>query len=689
MSELPLHRLAARVGLARDWIDANARPQQVSDEVLRRVLAGLGHPADDDAAIQASLQALDQAEDADHLPPLLTADQGQPLALERYFAAGSPVHCTLEDGSQGSLALDGLARLPGELPIGYHRLDIDGRRFTVAVAPPRCHALHDAVEQPPPRCWGLAVQLYSLRRPGDGGYGDCQALEQLARSAAERGADALAISPIHALSAADQLHYSPYSPSSRLLLNTLYASPAVVLGERAVRMAIEACDLQATLDELEHLHLVDWPRAADARHRLLQALYHDFSQGEHPLREDFDSFREAGGQALEHHCRFQVLQAEAMARGLGADWRTWPPAWHDPYHPEVEAFASTHPAQVEFHAFCQWLTERGLQRVQDAARGNGMAVGLIADLAVGADGAGSQAWSRQDELLAELTVGAPPDILNRSGQDWGICAFSPEGLRRNGYRAFIEMLRANLAHAGGLRIDHVMGLRRLWLIPRGARPSEGAYLHYPLEDLLRLLALESVRHQALILGEDLGTVPEGLRERLADRAVLGMRVLPFEQDPPGHFKPILDWPDDALATTGTHDLAPLAGWLQARDIDWSHRLKLIDAAAELHWRHTRQREREGLRRTLEHNYGPLHDDNALIDAAIRYVGHTRSPLVLIPLEDLLGCDEQPNLPGTTDGHPNWRRRFARPVRELLDDDDAARRLELLAQAREQAWERDR
>jgi 4-alpha-glucanotransferase len=193
----------------------------------------------------------------------------------------------------------------------------------------------------------------------------------------------------------------------------------------------------------------------------------------------------------------------------------------------------------------------------------------------------------------------------------------------------------------------------------------------------------------VILGEDLGTVPEGLRETLAAKAVLGMRVLPFEQQPPGHFKPILDWPDNALATTGTHDLAPLAGWLQARDIDWSHRLQLVDAAAELHWRHTRQRERDGLRRTLEQNYGALADDDALIDAAIRYVGHTRAPLVLVPLEDLLGCDEQPNLPGTTDGHPNWRRRFARPVRELLDDEDAARRLELLAQAREQAWERDR
>ncbi|CAM3688450.1 4-alpha-glucanotransferase [Pseudomonas reidholzensis] len=689
MSESPLHRLAARAGVARDWIDANNRPQQVSDAVLREVLAGLGHPAGDAAAISASLQTLAEAEDSEHLPPLLTVELDQPLNLQRYFAAGSPVRCELESGDPVELSLDDQARLPGKLPLGYHQLDIDGRSFTVAVAPPRCHALDDAVEAAPARCWGLSVQLYSLRRPGDGGFGDCLALEQLARSAAERGADALAISPIHALSAADQRHYSPYSPSSRLLLNSLYASPAALLGERAVRLAIEACELQPTLDELEQQALVDWPRAADARQRLLKALYKDFSQGNHPLREDFDSFRLARGEALEHHCRFEVLQFEAMERGLGADWRNWPEAWHDPYHPEVEAFAAAHPSWVEYHAFCQWLTERSLQRAQEAARSHGMAIGLIADLAVGADGAGSQAWSRQDELLSTLTVGAPPDILNRAGQDWGISAFSPEGLKRNGYRAFIEMLRANLAHAGGLRIDHVMGLRRLWLIPRGAKPSEGAYLHYPLDDLLRLLALESQRHQAVILGEDLGTVPEGLREVLADKAVLGMRVLPFEQHSTGHFKQILDWPDNALATTGTHDLAPLAGWLESRDIDWYHRLKLLDAPAELHWRHDRHKERDGLRRALEANYGPLKSNDQVVDAAIRFVGHTRAPLVLIPLEDLLGCVEQANLPGTTEGHPNWRRRFAAPVRDLLDDEDAARRLELLAQAREQAWERDR
>ena len=235
-----------------------------------------------------------------------------------------------------------------------------------------------------------------------------------------------------------------------------------------------------------------------------------------------------------------------------------------------------------------------------------------------------------------------------------------------------------------------MGLHRLWLIPAGAKAPEGAYLHYPLDDLLRLLALESVRHRAIILGEDLGTVPDGLRETLAARGILGMRVLLFEQDPPGHFKPILDWPDNALATTSTHDLPPLAGWLEARDIEWNQRLELIDALTERHWRETRQAEINGLRQLLERNYhGVLDENREVIDAGVRLLGHTRAPLVLLPLEDLLGVDEQPNLPGTVDGHPNWRRRFARPAQGLLDDEDAARRLELLAQAREQAWERDR
>ncbi|MCF4991850.1 4-alpha-glucanotransferase, partial [Pseudomonas gessardii] len=324
----------------------------------------------------------------------------------------------------------------------------------------------------------------------------------------------------------------------------------------------------------------------------------------------------------------------------------------------------------------------------------GMGIGLIADLAVGADGAGSQAWSRQDELLADLTVGAPPDILNRTGQGWGISAFSPEGLKRNGFRAFIEMLRANFAHAGGLRIDHVMGLQRLWVIPRGASPRQGAYLYYPVDDLLRLLALESSRHQAIVLGEDLGTVPEGLREKLSARAMLGMRVLLFEQDHGGRFTPILDWPDNALATTSTHDLPTLNGWWHHRDIEWNVQLGLIDTPTVEQWSEHRQRERAALRQALSQdpqNFGAAlrNETDALLDASVRYLGHTRAPLVLLPLEDALGTLEQANLPGTLDTHPNWRRRLPGDATHLLDDDNAARRLELLAVARQQALERDR
>ena len=322
-----------------------------------------------------------------------------------------------------------------------------------------------------------------------------------------------------------------------------------------------------------------------------------------------------------------------------------------------------------------------------------MGIGLIADLAVGADGGGSQAWSRQDELLAELTVGAPPDILNRAGQSWGISAFAPEGLKRHGFRAFIEMLRANFAHAGGLRIDHVMGLQRLWVIPLGAPPSEGAYLYYPLDDLLRLLTLESVRHQAVVLGEDLGTVPEGLREKLATRAILGMRVLLFEQEYGHRFRPILDWPDNALAITSTHDLPTLNGWWHARDIDWNIRLGLIDNVTADHWRETRQHERDGLFRALSNDPQNFreesHETDQILDASVRFLGHTRAPLVLLPLEDALGVEEQANLPGTLDSHPNWRRRLPGDSSQLLDDVDAARRLELLACARLQAAERDR
>ncbi|MGY2338573.1 4-alpha-glucanotransferase [Pseudomonas sp. SDO5532_S415] len=691
MSDAQLEILAGHAGLAVDWIDANGRPQKVAPSVLRNVLTGLGHPAGSAQEIDASLLELQEVQQTRHLPPLLTADAGVGLSLAHYFEPQTPCEIHLEDGSVLTLKLDAEATLPGLIPVGYQQVSIEGQTFTLAVAPERCYSVGDAVENPTPRAWGLSAQLYALRRAGDGGFGDTQALEDLARVAGERGAEALAISPLHAMFASDGQRYSPYSPSSRLFLNSLYCAPGAILGERALRAAIDATGLADELRHLENLPLIDWPAAAEAKHRLLEALYDGFVQGEHPLHADFSSFRHAGGEALENHCRFEAIQEARAAKGEDLDWRHWPEQWRNPRSMALAEFAEENAGRIGFFAFCQWLISRCLERAQAAARSGGMSIGLIADLAVGADGGGSQAWSRQDELLASLTVGAPPDILNRSGQGWGISAFSPEGLVRNGFRAFIEMLRANFAHAGGLRIDHVMGLQRLWVIPNGAPPADGAYLYYPVDDLLRLLTLESHRHQAIVLGEDLGTVPDGLREKLIARSMLGMRVLLFEQDNT-HFKPILDWPDNALATTSTHDLPTLNGWWHGRDIDWNARLGLIDANTEIEWRHHREREREGLRRTLSQDPQNFreesHETDQVLDASVRFLGHTRAPLVLLPLEDALGIEQQANLPGTIDTHPNWSRRLPGYSETLLDEPDAARRLELLACARLQAAERD-
>ncbi|WP_236217050.1 4-alpha-glucanotransferase [Pseudomonas rhodesiae] len=694
MSEAKLEILASRAGLAVDWIDANGRPQHVQPGALRAVLKGLGHPADTDAEIEASLDELEQAQQSKHLPPLLTVDSGESLDLARYFEPDTLCRVHLEQGETLELRLDGNAVLPGVIALGYHQVQINDQTFTLAVAPTHCYSVAEAVDCQPARAWGISAQLYSLRRLNDGGFGDTLALEHLARAAAERGADALAISPMHAMFSADPQRYSPYSPSSRLFLNSLYASPACILGEREVRNAIEALGIADELHDLEQLDLIDWPAAAQAKQRLLRALYEDFRHGHHPQHADFLSFRQTGGEALENHCRFEAVQAMRAAAGESLDWRHWPAEWRTPQSPALATFAEEHREEVGFYAFAQWLIARCLERAQQAARGSGMGVGLIADLAVGADGGGSQAWSRQDELLADLTVGAPPDILNRAGQGWGISAFSPEGLKRHGFRAFIEMLRANFAHAGGLRIDHVMGLQRLWVIPMDASPKEGAYLYYPVDDMLRLLALESHRHQAIVLGEDLGTVPDGLREKLIGRAILGMRVLLFEQGHDGQFKPILDWPDNALATTSTHDLPTLNGWWHSRDIDWNIQLGLIDAPTVEQWSEHRLRERQALRQALSQDPQNFVDEirnetDHMIDASVRYLGHTRAPLVLLPLEDALGIEEQANLPGTTDTHPNWRRRLPGEAASLLDNAGAARRLELLAVARNQAYERDR
>ena len=501
-------------------------------------------------------------------------------------------------------------------------------------------------------------------------------MRDLAEAAARQGADAVALSPVHGLFAADPARYGPYSPSSRLFLNPLYADPAVVFG--ADRVAARTPSGRAAREEAP---LIDWLAAGTAKFALLRGLYDDFAVRDlaagTPLAADFERFVHEGGATLREHALFEALHARHSG-----NWSDWQEGWRHPGDTAIAAYLESEAETVRYHLFLQWLTARSFAAAQTAARAAGMRIGLIGDLAIGMDRAGSHAWARQSDLLLGLSVGAPPDIFNPRGQDWGLTGFSPQALAVRGFEPFLATLRAALSHAGGVRIDHIMGLMRLWLIPHGAPASEGAYLAYPLEDLLRLLALESHRHGAVVIGEDLGTVPPGFRARLRRAGIAGMDVLWFERTRLTFKKPSR-WRRDAVAMTTTHDLSTVAGWWSGEDIRTRRALGFGAAGEE----EERRRDRTRLWRAFtgagaaQGAPPPVEQPAAAVDAALGYVAQSPSPLMLAPLEDLLGLAEQPNLPGTVDEHPNWRRRLAPAAKDLFAAPAVQARARIIARRR--------
>ena len=672
MTDAALLQLAEAAGVVPRWKDVHGEWHAVAPGTLRAVLAALGLPAADDAAVASSLAEVTSTSTA--LPPLRTATVNEPVTLP---VPPGPFQLTLEDGSTvhgHATAHEHGAALPPIATPGYHRLTIGGQATTIAVAPPRCFSLADAA--PGTRPWLLAVQLYSLRRPGDAGLGDFGALHDLIAPAASHGAAGIAISPVHAQFSADPDRFSPYSPSSRMQLNVLHTR-------------LDLPD-NAETRRLETLELVDWSAAARIRLQAFRALFDAASPAD---RTALAAFRAERGDALETHARFEALHAHLFANDPGQwHWRTWPPGYRDPGNPEVAAFAAAHANEVAFHAFMQWHADRSLAGVQQAARDAGMSIGLIADLAVGADSGGSHCWSRQPETLIGLSVGAPPDLLSPAGQSWGLAAFSPRGLAQNGFAAYIELLRSSMRHAGGVRIDHALGLARLWVVPDGSSAADGAYIAFPTTDLLRLIALESHRYRTIVLGEDLGTIPEGFQDRLEAVSMLGIRVLWFEKHRERFTAP-RDWTQRAAAMTSTHDLPTVAGWWSGRDLEWRSRLGLLgDDANQQHERRMRHHDRAALWDTIMDSAAaaglqpapqPGPSDTAVFaDAAARHVGGAACDLVILPIEDALALPEQPNLPGTMDdAHPNWRRRLRGPAAALLDGPAVAARLAGLAQAR--------
>lgn len=645
-----LAELAAAAGLALQWQDIDGAWRSVTPDAACAILRALGHACESQTDRRRSLREL-----RDVRPASLVVDVGTPFFVP---IAARGARLVLETGEARDLELrsaPGGGQAPGIDELGYHRLECGGASFTLAVCPRRCVTPHDLLGR---RAWGLTAQIYSLAGPG--GFGDFGDLASLAATTGKAGGDALAISPTHALFAASPGTFSPYSPSNRDHLNPLLGT---------------AAGLGVAPEPAQQGRLIDWDRASPVKLAELRRALDGAGQDERRA-----AFILAGGEGLRRHAVFEALHGHFSATAAQTDWRLWPAAFRDASTAEARARELGLEAEIAFHLSLQWLADLGLEQAQTAARANGMGLGLISDLAVGLDPAGSHAWARPDELLTGLTLGAPPDRFAAEGQAWGITSFAPTNLRETGFAAFLRTVRAALRHAGGVRIDHALGLNRLWVLPQGAKPLEGAYLSTPRRELLGLLALESHRRKAVVIGEDLGVVPEGLRAELKGRGVLGMRVLPFEEEA-GRPRPPRDWDDCAVAMTSTHDLPPVAGWWRGVDLAWRQRLDAgFEAGPALE---ARAQSRTGFWAAAveeDRAQGPepaAEDPQPAVDAALAYVAATACQLALLPLEDLVGQEDAVNLPGVVDQHPNWRRRFAAPSPELLGAPQVRRRLEQL------------
>lgn len=660
-----LRELALAAGLQPDWTDASGQPMEVSEASLCAVLAALGFPAGGPVQIAESRRALAQLRQRGR-EKFVSSDRGEPIALPHVSDGAAILEC--ENGRRMNVEIR-QGFLPPIDEAGYHRLRHAGGETTLAIAPPRCFAPEDL--RAGARMWGAAAQLPSLRGAQSAPFGDFGILAQASAELAREGADLLAISPIHALFPADPARFSPYGPSSRRFLNPLFIDPALAGIEPP--QGADAGDL------------IDWETEMPRRFAKLRTAYDTLTFAEREelvgagTSDDEDQHRHGVFDALDAHFRQQALYG----------WQAWPEDYRDPQSESVRRFAADHADDVAYFVWLQALADHSLALAQETARKAGMACGIVTDLAVGVDPGGSDAWSRNHAYLRGLSVGAPPDRLGPDGQDWGLTTFNPLTLPLEDFSVFRETLAAAMKSAGGVRIDHLLGLRRIWAVPHGLPSSEGCYITFPQQDLFRILALESWRHRAIVIGEDLGTVPEGLREEMAQAHIAGMRVLWFEHGEHGEYSDPSGWDREAAAMTSTHDLPTLAGWWSGRDIDWAWKIgrkSRFDSEAEE--RADRAHERSRLWNVLQEN-GPAQgpcpaadQPESFITAACTHVAGSACELVIIPLEDVFGLVEQPNLPGTTDEHPNWRRRLPDSVATLLKQPQIAERTARIAEARQ-------
>lgn len=629
---------AAACGIETEYVDGLGRRRRADPQIVSRVLQAM--TGEHESAVR-------------RLPRSIVVRGAAEARVDVALPDGTRLRWEIVSGRElaaGSAAAPGFV-LPQHLPQGLSRLRVTlnegaGEEALLIVCPQHCF---QGVASDDARLWGIAVQLYAVRSARNWGHGDFSDLLKLVDHAAALGASAIGLNPLHALFDDRPTQPSPYFPSSRLFLNPLYIDLDAVPEFAGARRS----DLEGTIARLRGAEMVAYAAVAEAKLAALRLAYQSFrSSCSRERRDAFERFRQERGETLAKFAAFEFLR-----RKLGIPWPKWPLTWRRPYGSAVAELRKTHAGELGYFEFVQWLAHEQLERCRARARERGLSIGLYLDVAVGVRPDGFDAWCDQDAILPDMRVGAPPDLLNRSGQDWGLAAFNPGALGERGFAPYRRMLQESMRYAGAIRLDHVLGLNRVFLVPTGASPADGLYVRYPLEALLAVTVLASVEAGCIVVGEDLGTVPKGFRDTMRDWGLWGYQVMLFERSRHGEFLPAGRYRKDAVVTFATHDLPTFQGWWEAHDLAARRALGL--KAVET--RRQRQSSRRALREALLMSAREQND----FTAVVKFLAHAPSRLLMVSMEDLLGVADQVNVPGTVDNHPNWRRRLPVALEELI------------------------
>jgi 4-alpha-glucanotransferase len=717
-----IDRLARLRGIGDAYHDYRGELKFFSTETKLGLLRAMGCEVDE-SALSRELEKMEVALWRRFLPPV-AAVRGTRAGIDINVTAretGSTLSWSVrfEDGprQQGTLAtahcreiwngeVEGTwvsrrrLELPVDLPAGYHELEAavaggGSGRCLLIVAPPRCY--EPASLAAGQRLWGVAVQLYTLRSRDNWGIGDFSDLEVLIRWVASLGAGFVGLNPLHALAPADPGRSSPYSASSRHFLNVLYIAVPQVAEFKTCEAARERWSdpkIARRVGELRDSDLVDYRGVAELKLEFLALLFRDFRARHLAPSTDrgakFRSFVAAGGDLLHKHACFDALDGHLRATlGTAAGWQSWPQQYRDVNGSAANQFAAGHADEVEFHLYLQWLAHEQLRGAQALARELGMPVGLYGDYAVGANPAGSETWVDQEGYRMGAEIGAPPDPLALKGQGWGIPPQDPFVMQAQRLQGFTRLIRNNMRYYGALRLDHVMALFRQWWVAAGLTPTEGAYVHYPLDEMLTVLALESARSACLVVGEDLGVVPDEMRRAMPEYGLYHYKVLLFEKLD-GRFRRPAEYVRHALATATTHDMPTLRSFWEGRDIELRRRLNLYPSA-EIESDIVRERERDRhllLASLEEQGLRPARPAVAsdpftleLAQALHLYLARSATLLVAVQIEDLLGMTLPVNVPGTHQEYPNWQRKVSADLEDIAARPDLAAHLSDIRAAR--------